>query len=73
MKGNAGSVGVLWSAVTPGTKTMRGTRVATSKFEYLAHSPCSPRDQPADEEERGMKDERSIIRVRLIHQIKKNV
>ena len=27
---------------------MRGTWVATSQLEYLAHSPCSPRDQPVD-------------------------
>lgn len=35
------------ASLPPGTEKIRGTRVATSKFEYLAHSPCSPSDQPA--------------------------
>lgn len=32
---------------------MRGTRVATSKLEYLAHSPCSPNDHPATGGKKG--------------------
>lgn len=52
MKGNVFSPGRGKGEVTPGLYTINGTRVATSKLLYLAHSPCSPNDQPKREKER---------------------